>query len=333
VTDYFWPTELVASSSEWRLVANTAAFRSPLAGTTRTLGRGGDVWACTLQFANLRADKRGILQGFLAQLRGQANRVWMPDHAYRKRGNFAASAMVPPATGAWTPSYVTHTALDGSARLVALSHTAGQFPSLSDNPAVLSGAMYALRAFITRSSNPTASTGVYLTAGTASGSDFGAGQIGLKTAAAISDGTTSAPRIYLDSSGTSTAAGDFMDVAYATMSRCMRVNGASQTGSVLSIDRVGATANGVLLPGDFVEIDSYLYMVTERMDLITGSPVQLVISPPLRRSPPNGAPIIVHDPLCKMMLADVTVSWSNSPGGRPGTFSSMTVDLVEDIVR
>ena len=39
MTDYFWPQHLVPSASSWSLVANTAAFTSPLSGTTRTLRR------------------------------------------------------------------------------------------------------------------------------------------------------------------------------------------------------------------------------------------------------------------------------------------------------
>jgi hypothetical protein len=325
----------VPSASEWRLIANTAAFVSPLAGTRRTLGRGGDVWACALQFANLRADKRSVLQGFLAQLRGQAHRVWVPDHAYRKRGLFPSGEMLPPvsAPNSWASSYATHTQADGGARVVALSHTSGQGPAIYDQPAVLSGVPYVLRAFITRASVATASTGVYLTVGTNTASDFGPGGIGLKTVSADSDGTTSGARIFLDATGTTTTAGDFMDVAYATMSRCFRVNGAAQTGSVVRVANMGAAGLSLLRPGDMVEIDSYLYMVTEQMDYYSGAVPQLVITPPLRRSPPNLAPVISHAPLCKMMLADNTVSWSNTPGGKAGALSSMTVELIEDIVR
>jgi hypothetical protein len=94
VTDYTWPTSLVPSSSEWRFVSNTAAFASPLSGTTRTLGRGGDRWACTLSFNALIQDDRAEMQAFLTRLRGQAHRVVLPDHSYKRRGALTANVLV-----------------------------------------------------------------------------------------------------------------------------------------------------------------------------------------------------------------------------------------------
>lgn len=94
MTDYTWPTDIVPSSSTWLLVANTASFAAPLSGTTRTLARGGDRWACTLTCNNLVGAKRAILQAFVARLRGQAHRVVLPDHAYNRRGTQATNVLV-----------------------------------------------------------------------------------------------------------------------------------------------------------------------------------------------------------------------------------------------
>ena len=94
MSNYTWPTEVIPSATEWRLVSNTAAFFSPLSGTTRTLSRGGDRWACSVTCANLAGDKRAILQAFLARLRGQVHRVILRDHAYNKRGTLAVNPLV-----------------------------------------------------------------------------------------------------------------------------------------------------------------------------------------------------------------------------------------------
>jgi hypothetical protein len=94
VTDYTWPTSLVPNASEWRLIANTAAFVSPLTGATRTLARGGDRWACTLTLHNLTDDNRADLKAFLAKLRGQAHRVVIGDHSYTRRGTQSANVLV-----------------------------------------------------------------------------------------------------------------------------------------------------------------------------------------------------------------------------------------------
>lgn len=94
MTDYTWPSTVIANSSDWRLVPNTAAFTSPLTGSTRTLGRGGDRWACTLVLKNLSATNRAVLRAFLANLRGQTHRVIVPDHSYTRRGALTANFVV-----------------------------------------------------------------------------------------------------------------------------------------------------------------------------------------------------------------------------------------------
>lgn len=94
MTDYTWPSTVIPTSSEWQLVANTAAFVSPLSGTTRTLARGGSRWACSLSCRNLRAEKRATLLAFLTRLEGQRHRVVLPDHAFVKRGTLAVNPLV-----------------------------------------------------------------------------------------------------------------------------------------------------------------------------------------------------------------------------------------------
>jgi hypothetical protein len=94
VASYTWPTGITPSSSEWRLVANTAAFVSPLTGSTQTLGRGGDRWTCTLTFSALIDPNRRTLMAFISRLRGQANRVVLPDHAFTRAGTLAGTPLV-----------------------------------------------------------------------------------------------------------------------------------------------------------------------------------------------------------------------------------------------
>ena len=94
MTDYTWPSTLIPSASEWRFISNTAAFISPLSGTTRTLGRGGDRWAASLNFNALITDDRATMQAFISRLRGQMHRVVLPDHSYKRRGLLAANFQV-----------------------------------------------------------------------------------------------------------------------------------------------------------------------------------------------------------------------------------------------
>lgn len=202
MSDYTWPSTVIPSSSEWRLIANTAAFVSPLTGTVRTLARGGDRWACTLVCANLNGERRAVLQAFLARLRGQAHRVVLPDHAYLRRGTQSADVLV---------------------------------------------------------------------------------------------------------------------------------MGASQTGVSLIVD--AGTSAATLLAGDMVAVaGSGLHMVVADATFNGSGQATLSISPPLRASPADNATVSVASPTGKFILVNNTIGWSNNPGGKSGAISSMTVELVEDIV-
>lgn len=202
MTDYTWPSEVIPTSSEWQLVANTAAFTSPLTGATRTLARGGDRWACTLTCNNLNADKRAVLQAFLARLRGQAHRVLLTDHAFRRRGTQTADVLV---------------------------------------------------------------------------------------------------------------------------------KGANQTGVSLIVD--GATVGATLKAGDLVSIGYALHMVVTDATANGSGEMTLAITPPLRAAPSDNATVSVASPLSRFLLSSNTVAWSNEPGGKSGTISSFTVELIEDIAQ
>ncbi len=94
MTDYTWPTEIIPASSEWSYVSNVAAFISPLTGATRTLGRGGDRWQCSLIMPTLTNANRSILRAYLAKLRGRTHRAIIGDHSYLRRGTQSANVTV-----------------------------------------------------------------------------------------------------------------------------------------------------------------------------------------------------------------------------------------------
>jgi hypothetical protein len=327
VTDYIWPTRLTPNASEWRLVANTASFISPLSGTTRTLARGGDRWACTLTFNNLQNNDRALLQSFLSQLRGQANRCYLWDHSYVQRGAFATRNLVPDFSSytPWTAQYAAVVLTDNIARIQAQTHTGVQNPWLymTTNATVTSGLPYAVRCLFERSSTGTASMSPYSSDGSTASATYSTAA-GLRTLAKTMASTSASFAVVIDGTGTSTVAGDYAVVPYVSMSRCMLVNGASQAGSVLYV--TGTLTDADLLPGDRIEVGGEYHMVAEAMWASAGSG-SIRLTRPLRSSPTNGSAVVVHQPLCKMLLADQTVGWSN----QPGQFSSFSVSFIEDI--
>lgn len=202
MADYTWPSSIVPSSSTWRSLANTASFISPLSGTVRTLSRGGDRWAATLTFNALLGDDRATLQAFLTRLRGQAHRVVLPDHSYKRRGALTANFLI---------------------------------------------------------------------------------------------------------------------------------KGASQTGVTVTCDGATAGVTNGLRAGDYVTIDSALYMIVLDTSSDGSGNITLTLHRPLLASPADNAAVNILTPTSRFLLADNTVGWSNTPAGWPRIVSSFSLEFIEDI--
>lgn len=82
------------STLSMRLQGNTALYSSPLTGSVQTLDRGGLKWVATYTYNNLSGDRRGVMLGFVASLRSQANRVRLPVYDNPKRGGYGGTPLV-----------------------------------------------------------------------------------------------------------------------------------------------------------------------------------------------------------------------------------------------
>lgn len=92
------------------------------------------------------------------------------------------------------------------------------------------------------------------------------------------------------------------------------VDGASQTGSSLDTDGWTADQAGIMLAGDWFEVNGELKMITEDIDS-TGDAATLVFTPQLRASPANNDPIDVSSPSGSFRLIDdQQARWAISPG-------------------
>ncbi|MEL7475629.1 MAG: hypothetical protein AAGJ55_05290, partial [Cyanobacteria bacterium J06555_12] len=90
---YTFP-DIDPSASDWQLLSNTATYTSPLTGKIQTIDRGGERWACTLNFENLATNEKATLKAFLARLNGQQHRVTLPDHSLVQRGALSGALVV-----------------------------------------------------------------------------------------------------------------------------------------------------------------------------------------------------------------------------------------------
>lgn len=99
----------------------------------------------------------------------------------------------------------------------------------------------------------------------------------------------------------------------------------TQTGSVLNVKGLPASTSGLLLAGDWVEIDGQLKMVTDSLNSNAAGLGVLEFSPPLYRAVDNNTPVIVYKPMGRFILASEIPEWSNEPG----VISTASLELEE----
>jgi hypothetical protein len=102
-------------------------------------------------------------------------------------------------------------------------------------------------------------------------------------------------------------------------------SGTAQTGSAIHVKGLPVSTNGLLLPGDWIEINQQLKMVTASLDSDAAGLGYLQFRPRLHRPVADNDPIIVTKPMGKFLLRD-GAQWNN----RYGLY--MDIDLTLDEV-
>jgi hypothetical protein len=335
MTEYFWPTDIVPSSMEWRVIDSTAVFNSALSGTTRTVSRPGIRMGCTLNFTNLNRSDRSRVQGLISALRGRSNRIWLEDEGYERQGSFPAVELLPnvtfSSTTGWTSSNAELVISADSGRLRATrTAIAADRVVYSSAITTVTSAQYLFRGnAIQGRGNIRYSLRLGTTAG-----GLEVGQTAISTAngslhmTAAASGTTTYAAIADYISGR--AIDNFQLIEGLSFARCALVNGASQTGSSLWIDQLPVSTTGVLKAGDLISVYTTtweLKRLTADLNSNASAQGQVLFEPPLRSSPADNAPIAIHRPLGKFLLADDEVSWSTEPG----LVSNFSLSFVEDV--
>lgn len=318
--DLLFPVPVRVSTITPAPLSNTASGRSIFSGALRTLGRAGDRFGfdITVSAANDREvfPMRAALRNIRSGLRGQANRLWFADPSYKLSGSFPTGELVVNGTfvqgaAGWSTSAASLAVAGGYARV----QNSGAAPGLAGNAAAISivnGASYVARAFSYPGNQPdwnfiggTAAFGsTYFTAGLQT-------TTGLLAMPFTAGGTT----LFIAVSCSTSVAADFIHFLWLSVSRCALVNGASQTGTVLRIQALPASVNGLLLPGDRVQIGTQLNTVAAPLNSDGSGLGYLQCHLPWRVSPANGAAVIIDKPMARCALTNITDGWDESPGG------------------
>ena len=295
----------------------------------------------SMKFHALKDDKRGALRAFIAAMEGAANRVWCRDHSYTLRGSFPTGELIGnvafTATTGWTSSNaeLVLSASEGEFRLARTGVTADRYAYYTEITGLTSGAAYVMRA-VMMTGRGDESWGVRV--GSTAGASTYIDSTQQDTSTHVAKGatiaaTTAYASIYdyyqdtVASPTTNRAALDYQRFAGVSFSRCFLVNGASQTGTGLIVASLPVSTDGLLLPGDQVQIGSELKLVTAPLNSDGSGNGYLQFGPSLRASPADNDPVVVHQPLGKFLLESNENGWESTPG----TYTSAEVNLVEAV--
>lgn len=342
MAQFCWPYSLIPSTSSLTIRDGSGRFTSPFTGATRTVSRpGASRLTLEVGFRGLKDAKRGAIMSTLAALQGASGRVWMWDHSYVKRGSFPATELIGnvafDATTGWTSSNaeMVLSAVEGELRLTRTGVTGDRYAYYSQITGLTSGAAYALRAVM---STGRGSEAWAVRAGSSAGDnsyiDSGLQATdGMSVVGGAIGATTAYVSIYdyildnVSSPNEGRAAGNFQRFSGVSLSRCFLVNGASQTGTGLIVDALPASTNGLLLPGDQVQICNELKIVTAPLNSDSGGNGYLQFAPALRSPPDDNVAVVVHRPMGKFMLSEQDNGWMSEPG----IHSSAQVSFVEAV--
>ena len=118
----------------------------------------------------------------------------------------------------------------------------------------------------------------------------------------------------------------FKGVATGTI----RVNGASQTGNQVALDGFANSTNNVFKAGDYIQIGSYLYMVTEDVTSNGSGEANVKIEPSLRQgieTIADDATVIYTNTTTLMRLDSNATSWNTDQVSKYGISLSATEAL------
>lgn len=330
MTDLLMPTWVRLSRVEFNYLDSTGVSISPYTGIKKTASFGGDRLSASIEYtttggsSTAGAMERAALIAWLMQLRGKQNRGYIYPITSR-RGSFPSTELISNntfenGTTGWTSSNANLT-LSVSDRVLRAYRVAvgADYTIQAAVATVTSGAVYAARLM---ASSRVGAMDYRLQLGTSAGaanisatsSDITTGGMQLLTGTA--SGTSMHFSILDGINGR--AIGNYMDFPYASLTRCILVAGASQSGSSLNVDQLPTSTNGLLLPGDFFEVitsrGSELKVCTASLNSNSSGAGTIFFEPPLRGSVADNAAVIVEQPMGRFLFTGDMPQWTNEPG-------------------
>lgn len=100
----------------------------------------------------------------------------------------------------------------------------------------------------------------------------------------------------------------------ATLTTSATTTGTLQTGNSINVKGLPVSTNGLLLPGDYVQIGQQLVPVAGALNSDAAGLGTLQLAWPLRNAPADNDPVIINTPMGKFVLTENIGGWDESPG-------------------
>lgn len=95
----------------------------------------------------------------------------------------------------------------------------------------------------------------------------------------------------------------------STSTSTPKVNGAGQVGRNIIVDGWLPNTNGLLEPGDYIQIGDQYFMIMETLSSGASGNKSLSIEPAIRTSPADNTTVIFENPVLIARMADKNQSW------------------------
>lgn len=306
-------------------------------GATQRQAWGDPLWGWKLRFEAMRGDERAAMNRAVGEARGKAANVRFTP-GLPQRGSFPSQELLPfglfdsLTTSGWTTSDGTiGVSISERVTRVTRISSGSSAVGLSTGVSVSSGAAYVARAFIGRGATlvPAFNGGTLRLGGSTFNNEYGeTAQIGysaMHMLTAVSSGPTLFPSLLHYGSSTGNGSGNFFELPWLSITRCALVSSyvANEPG-LLTVYKLPSSASGLLLSGDFFEINGELKRATAPLNSDSSGVGYLKFRPGMSVMPANNAPVIIGNPYGRFMAAS-----DPRMVERFGTYADYELDLIE----
>lgn len=322
--DAMFPYSLIPSSQVWGIDNLTRVFDS--GPTVQRGGKKSPRWACNMTFNNLDQDERRILMSFLSNCDGRLKSFLVPYYGEEQSAEIPELLTAPDdlTDPAWTQSNVDADRDTGRNRLRTTSAARGLCHQ--------SFAVDIDRSYLFRAFGENANGNMRVSIGTSASDDS------ILASTALSgyfeykhDETIGGRSLWINVFTQSGLSNVYAFCDFASVAMIAETNTGGSTGKYFA----GKSLPGgltFLKGGAFIEYNGEFKMLTTDLFTRPNKDIHFInITPAIRVPAPVDSPIVIHRPMCKMILDTDRVSWSERPhradDGR--TLSSFTVNCTE----